>query len=454
MRRSEQGIALLAVMLVLSLLVILGTATLTLSHHAKIAATGEAEAEQGYYEGSGGGSGTDPAEQALLAAESGIDRALAKLRIDPLWPDGTNQYPKEMDGDDVEGPCGGGEIAEVKVNRTSVTAAGVDVTITSTGRCGSAVRKVQAEVTVSYDRFICGDGITNEGGVHIAGQGSVGLVIYSAPSSAYQAIIGPWGYRTNLVFGGGDSVSPVTLTLYRYRSSCGSTPQQVVYGNVYAAGSVDILSRDGGVVVTGNVYANGTISGQVYVNGNCQEGSGLSVPEFPAEIDPAKEQEFSEYYEQVAKSYGDDHYFDGDHEFTWGKLRVMDGVYFVNGQATLSGSFNERYTGRATIVAKSILIGSQHLRATSGNNVRGLISLNDMEVDGTWPRPWRHAVILCGGTLDLMGWNGIAGAVATRGITMDLEERCLQYFLYRETLFLLYPPGMPYVITEHSRQEV
>ncbi|MEW6769764.1 MAG: hypothetical protein AB1330_00030 [Bacillota bacterium] len=449
MRRNEQGQALLVVLMVMALLVILGTATLTLAHHSKIAATRESEREQAYY-------GGYEAEQALLAANSGIERAIGKLKIDPLWPDGTNQCPKEMDGDEAEGPCGQGTVEEVKINRSSVTATGVDVTITSTGKCGSAVRKVQAEVRVSYDPFMCAAGITNKGGVHIAGQDAVDLIIYNTPWD-YDPTIGSIGYPTNLVFRGGSGGSPSTLTLYRKSYS----ENEVVYGNVYAGGNVSIMSpNDDGVVVTGDVSAKGTISGEVYVSGNCYQNAGIKFPDFPSGIDPTNE--VINYYIEVAQSYGGDHYFDGDHSFTLDEFQNMNGVYFVNGKATMiqGGCDCEAYTGRATIVAKSIEIDGVKLIAAPGNNVRGLVSLENMGVEGSWGHTDRskHVIILCGGTLNLHPsyLNAICGAVATRGMIMSLlgDEYCTHYLRYREDLFLLYPPGMPYEVKVQSWRQL
>ncbi|HIE12600.1 MAG TPA: hypothetical protein EYP63_04105 [Desulfotomaculum sp.] len=99
MRRGEQGQALLAVLLVLALLVILGTASLTLATYSKQAATGELARLQ-----------------ALYAANAGVERAMLRVRDDPGGSigelNGLTGCFNDAGGNEV------GEIEYVKVEET------------------------------------------------------------------------------------------------------------------------------------------------------------------------------------------------------------------------------------------------------------------------------------------------------------------------------------------------
>lgn len=422
MRRNDQGQAALVVIMLVALLALLGAAGLTLASYSRQASTGELDRTQ-----------------ALYVAEAGVERAIAKLKIDPLWRDGY-----------IDVSFGGGTINEVKLSELSKTAVNVRVKITSTGSYGSARKTVEADVTISYDPFMCGAGVTDNGGVHIAGDSAVDLTFYSAPSDI---AIGDSSNPTNLVFRGGSSGPAGTLNLYR------TTNYRVVWGNVYAGGDVKVdRSTTSGYVVRGDVWANGGISGKNYINDGVNDGpdyhedAGLNIPDFPSGIDTTA----ADYYKNVALSYGDDNYFNGNKTFTGKELSDMNGVYFVDGKATLDKNASG-YTGRATIVAQSIEIdGARITAATTGTNVRGLISLkNTVAIGGNSSYKNVDAVILCGGTLDVQEYLRIRGAVSTRGIVVRQTAGSYpELFRYREDLFRLFPPGMPYTVKIDSWKQL
>ncbi|MEW6447041.1 MAG: hypothetical protein AB1426_02990 [Bacillota bacterium] len=262
MRHTQGGQAALMVVMVLSVLGLLGMATMVVTTYAKQAATGELNLAQARY-----------------AAEAGIERAVAKLKVDPLWlyPGSTN---KVVYADEIEGDSAGGFVQEVTLAWSQVGETGVGVKITSTGVCRNARKTVSAEVNIAYDPFICGKGITNEGGVHVAGGDDGQLIIGSDHS-----IIGEKDRPTNLIFGG-DPGGKSTVLIDAYGTpgefkvldvnlsllgisllGSGKTePDAVVYGNVYTSGDVRARSytsdsKTGNNGASGSGYYLGDISG-------------------------------------------------------------------------------------------------------------------------------------------------------------------------------------------------
>lgn len=186
MRNTQGGQAAIVVVMVLSVLALLGIATMVLTTYTKQAATGELNLAQARY-----------------AAESGVERAIAKLKVDPLWlyPGSTNQV---VYADEIEGDSASGTVYEVKLRWLSEPVeTGVKVTITSTGVYRNARKTVEAAITITYDPFICGKGITNRGGVHVAG-GDDGRLDIKTSST----VIGSKDSPTNLIFRGRPPLPP------------------------------------------------------------------------------------------------------------------------------------------------------------------------------------------------------------------------------------------------------
>lgn len=427
--RSEKGQATLLAVMVIAIIVILGTAGLTLATYSKRAAGSSADGTRAYY-----------------AAEAGVERAIAKLKVDPLWRDGFANLP-----------FGGGTIESVVLTELSRTAAGVVVKIDSTGAYRKARKKIEAQVTVSYDPFISYQG----GGVNIAGEGANDSLTIESSTT----VVGDSGHSTNLVFGGREGSSTLTLSVRKHKQM-GQSSGPIVYGNVYTRGNVAVTVQSGcmggSTAVVGDVWANGTISAPPgSITGTQHPNAGLNIPRFPANIDPtdaAKKQQFIDYYTKVAQGYGSGHYFNGDHSFTSAELANMNGVYFVNGKATIAESCNN-YTGRATIVAATYieLRNDVDLQASNSGAVRGLLSLQDTFMRG---KNDFDGVIVCGDTLCFNGSATTSGAIATWGLGVGSSEqgghrvtgRCCYTgsgdvkLLYDQNLFLLYPPGLPYTV--------
>lgn len=426
MRQKEQGQALLVVLLVMALLVILGTATLTIATHSKLGATGESVKAQAYY--SPGTSGTgDEAAQAYYAAVTGVERAIAKLKIDPLWPNADPQIGV-LDGDEAEGDFAGGTIEEVKIDRFSVSSSEVKAKITSTGRYRQARRKVEAQVTISHHPFITTEG----GGVVIAGEE---YKQYQIDSTSVTPVFGEdLENRTRVVFGGKEDAETSTLDLLITTQS-GKPP--VVCGDVYKKGDEDrneVITIGGGgdhqQVIRGDAYVTADLLpytlDRIYDdtppdNDDVHYPSVISIPEFPELIDPGatKAAAFDNYYRRIAESYGSGNVKEGGYEFT--DLSSLEGVYYVDGRAFIDGS-SSGYATRATIVAKGDIIIKKnvilHPQPGSGA-VRGFISRKNTLIRGS---DSVDGVFWCGDTFSFYNPteqptnNKITGAVATWGL--------------------------------------
>ncbi|MDI6631100.1 MAG: pilus assembly PilX N-terminal domain-containing protein [Bacillota bacterium] len=453
MLRSEQGHALLAALMVVVLLTALGTAGLTIATYSRQASAGELDRTQ-----------------ALYVADAGIELALRKLKVDPLWRDGFTGLP-----------FGGGMIEEVTVTELSPRSeSSVRVKVYSAGSYPAgtprARKRVEAEVTISYNPFMCCKGVTDKGGVHIAGERPGDELTISSTT----AVIGDDAQPTNLIFGGAGGSTPSLLTLTVKESMMQSGP--VVSGNVYTRGNVYITTdsgcKSGSVVVNGGIWAGGTVAvssqsphvnpGDLVTGGTHTLDDPGQIPYFPASISATETAKA--YYRAIAESYGADHYFSGDYRFTSSELQNMNGVYFVNGKAIIDGYYSN-YTGRATIVAATYIEfrnGAYLSTNDPVNNVRGLISLRDTFFYGN-NNPVQ-AIILCGDTLctserDSVWIDGAVTTWAFEPATIGAGGRrhgpCWRHgvpantrLTYNAQLFKCYPPGMPYTVTIDSWKEL
>ncbi|MEW6182940.1 MAG: hypothetical protein AB1500_07155 [Bacillota bacterium] len=434
--RNDRGqAALLAITLIL-LLVILTTASLTVTGFTKRASSTQLERAQAFY-----------------AAEAGINRALAVLQRDPMWSGSAKSEDDQVDGDEVEGAVADGVyIEQVEVEWDSVSATDVTVTIRSTGRYRGARKTLAAGATISYDPFMCGAGVTNRGGVHIYGDYD------SLTIENDDCTIGDNNDPTNLIFAGG---YPGTSSLNIVKSNGGAN-KVVVCGNVYTPQEV-FLAIDNGTgheeyVVRGDVFAESIINA-IYIEDGGYHPWDLTLPERPV-------LETADYFRKIAKSYGSANYIDIE-EHTFTDMSVLNGVYFVQGTATLSPCPN--YGVRATIVAAGGVVFPDDcdFQARKGA-VLGIISLSDITINGGNGNPRVDAVMLCRDTLRFADAARINGSVTTWGIGYggDAEAHGHQRgkvsayafspggkpvkMIYDEALFKCYPPGMPYTVTVDS----
>lgn len=441
MLRSEQGQALLVALMVVVLLTALGTAGLTIAAYSRQASAGELDRTQ-----------------ALYVADAGLELALGRLKVDPLWRDGFTGLP-----------FGGGTIEKVTVTELSRSESSVRVKVYSAGSYPAGIprarKRVVAEVTISYDPFICCKGVADKGGVHIAGERPGDELAISSTT----AVIGDNTQPTNLIFGGAGGSMPSLLTLTVNKSMMGPSGP-VVKGNVYTRGNVSVTAESGcssgSVVVDGGIWAGGTITvgSNDLVTGGTHYLDPGRLPYFPAEISATGTAKA--YYRAIAESYGADHYFSSDHCFSSSELQNMNGVYFVNGKAIIDGYYSN-YTGRATVVAATYIEfnGASLSPIDPENNVRGFISLQDTFFSGNNNV---QAVILCGDTLCLPDGNlvTIQGAVAAwaaeignaggrrHGPCWYHKVPANTQLTYQPQLFKCYPPGMPYTVTIDSWKEL
>lgn len=441
---NDRGQAALLAITVVLLLVILTTAAMTLSGFTKRASTTQLERMQAFY-----------------AAEAGINRALAFLQRDPMWSGLAKTENQSLECYEVKGTVADGVyIDKVEVKWDSVSPTAVSVTIKSTGSYRDAKKTLEAEATISYDPFMCGRGVTDCGGVHIYGGDCTALTIYSDDSLIGINKSGKTPLPTNLVFLGSDG------TLSIINNHCGGGNNVVVYGNVYTPNSVflDVLSKhEGSVAVEGDVYAK-SVNDDTYIKGNHYTWEGSGFPGFPAIIDPSRSDDFEKYFKDIASSYGSQNLLPADSAMD---LTVMSGVYYVDGDVTLSGTV--KYSDRITIAIKgNITFDKCNITSSDASKyVLGLISLGDIILKGGGGSEV-DAVILCGNTLCFEDAATINGSIATWGIGYGTGQghrrgMCNYGFqpggsavlmTYDEDLFNCYPPGMPYTVTITSLREL
>ena len=291
---------------------------------------------------------------ARLAADTGLERISRYLAADPNWSDGSV----------AEGPVG----PRSRVERVEIAREGEVVRVTSVGVSGAAypVRKtVRARVRFGLVPLVgaYGGGVKALGGSPLDISGSAQL------------------FSGLLVSGGLDIGGSA-------RVGSDSEPRKVyVSGNVWS-------QKPG--AIRGSVYATGAVSKNAATGENV---SGWTPPQaFPDIGQVAQMVELGRMQAQLLEGAGGgQRYFPGNRTFTAAELAGMEGVYFVEGTAYLTGG---SASSRATIVAGGDIVLSGSLDAPSvalitGNNV---VARNSTLV--------HVALIVAGGDA---GWSGTGG---------------------------------------------
>ncbi|MDI7249973.1 MAG: hypothetical protein QME93_07885 [Bacillota bacterium] len=254
---------------------------------------------------------------ARLAADTGLERISRYLAADPAWSDGSV----------ADGPVG----PRSRVERVEIAREGEVVRVTSVGVSGAAypVRKtVWARLRFGLVPLVgaYGGGVKALGGQPLELLGSAQLL-------------------SGLLVSGGLSLGG--------DASVGSDSEP---RKVYVSG--DISSQKPGAI-RGSAYATGTVSAAAATGENV---SGWSPPEaFPDIGQVARLVELGRLQARLLESAGgEQRYFPGDHTFTAADLAQMEGVYFVEGTAYLTGGST---SSRATIVAAGGIVLSDSLQA-------------------------------------------------------------------------------------------
>ncbi|MEW5932451.1 MAG: hypothetical protein AB1816_02530 [Bacillota bacterium] len=292
---------------------------------------------------------------ARLAADTGLERISRYLAADPNWSDGSV----------AEGPVG----PRSRVERVEIAREGGGVVrVTSVGVSGAAypVRKtVRARVRFGLVPLVGAYG----GGVK-ALDGS--LLEISGSAQLFSGL---------LVSGGLDIGGSA-------RVGSDSEPR-----NVYVSG--DIWTQKPGAI-RGSVYATGTVSPGAATGENV---SGWTPPqEFPDIGQVAQMVDLGRMQAQLLEAAGGgQRYFPGNRTFTAADLAGMEGVYFVEGTAYLTGGST---SSRATIVAAGDIVLSGSLQAPGFALIAGgdVVARNSSLV--------HVALIVAGGDA---GWSGTGG---------------------------------------------
>ncbi|MEW6574407.1 MAG: hypothetical protein AB1374_12340 [Bacillota bacterium] len=398
MRRKEQGQVLLVALMVLALLVILGTAGLTLATSSKQAPTGELDRTQ-----------------ALYAANAGIDKALLLLKADPLWEDAGGT---ELAGDFKD--TSGKTVAHIDSVKVTTEATSWDRTVKTIVAQASAGR---ARKTVTVEAEINAAPFTSYSGP--------GLNIVPEDSSASLTLENGTQVHTDLLYTG------ETLT-FAAGHGCGGNWRAIVgssdpddHRTVRATGTVVFDPSGGGgsggsgsggsgggggstYVVYGYVYASAFSHSDAdlskYISDGWQRGWDPDIPDYP-DID-------LDTYRQAAKLMdalnfpGGTHYLAGP--CTISLSDSMQGLYFIDGAVTLTGG---SYSHRVTIVARDGITVQGNIAKSGG--ALSLVTPSNIIVNNGAGSVEVTALLFAGGTLVVNRDATLTGGVNARGLAEE-----------------------------------
>lgn len=387
MRQKEQGQVLLVALMILALLVIVGTAGLTLATSSKQASSGELDRTQ-----------------ALYAANAGVDKALVLLKADPLWQD-INGTTLAGDFKDTSGKTVA-HIDSVKVTTEARSWDRTVKTIVAQASAGRARKTVTVEAEIDAAPFNSYSG--------------PGLNIAPANESASLTVYNGTEIHADFLYTGG------TLT-FAAGHGCGGSWKAIVgssepndHWTVRATGTVEFnksgypgggggsggSSSGGGggggsggggdtIVVYGDVYAAGFQPSNYseFISPGDGQITNLSVPAFP-DIN-------LDIYRRAAKLMdalslpGGTHYITGTSPINL-NLDGKEGLYFIDGAVTLTGG---SYSSRVTIVATDDISITGDTKNGGNSGALSLVTPGDIVIKGSGSsRVQVDAFLFAGGT--------------------------------------------------------
>ncbi|MCL6560506.1 MAG: hypothetical protein K6U74_17270 [Firmicutes bacterium] len=289
--------------------------------------------------------------QAYYTAEAGLERALVKIRANPELGNQSGVLFSQV-------PYAGGGTFDVSLSPESQNGFARRVKITSDGRFGTAKKTLEISLLVlSVSDLLKGTSILSSDPVDLRITGNF--------------------------FAGSEPGSERGIFL--------------INGSLELGGS----SR-----IEADVYASGNITGKDRIGGNAYPFY-PAVPSFPV-IDEG-------YYESKARENGQ--YYPGNADFGGkkhghhgGEIDDYDGIYFVDGMLTISGT----YSGRAIIVAQNIKIDGD-LLANTPNDLLTLISLGDVDIKNYEVR----ALVVAAGAFRAQGGAELHGGLLVQNIEVS-----------------------------------
>ncbi|MEW6172699.1 MAG: hypothetical protein AB1510_06470 [Bacillota bacterium] len=396
MWRKEQGQALLVAMLVLTLLFLLGTASLTVAAYSKRASTGELDRTQAYY-----------------AANAGAEKALLLLKADPLWAD-INGTTLAGDFKDTSGKTVA-HIDSVKVTTEATSWDRTVKTIVAQASAGQARKTVtvKAEIDAAPFTSYSGPGVnivpvpgtsssaslTLENGTQVHAD-----LLYTGDSLTFAAGHGHHGEGEDYwraIVGTEDKPRTVRAT---------GTVKFDEYGCPGGGGG----SGGGGstYVVYGYVYASQFTPSvpSSFINGGYQSGwvPNPPIPAYP-DIDTDTYRQAAMLADAISMP-GGTHYLTGPRTISLSDS--MQGLYFIDGAVTLTGG---SYSSRVTIVARDGITVQGNITKSGG--ALSLVTPGDIVVDnGT---NGVAALLFAGGTLAVKSSATLTGGVNARWLAEE-----------------------------------
>jgi Tfp pilus assembly protein PilX len=389
--RPEKGQATLLAVMVIAIIVILGTAGLTLATYSKRAATGSLDRTQ-----------------ALYAAEAGLEKALLLLKVDPLWEDSAGTT---LGGDFKDAK--GNKIARidyVKVTTTESNWQKTVKTIVTQVSAGQVRKTLTAKVEITASPFISYAGL--------------GVNIVPVDASAYLTLENGTQVHADLLYTGG------TLTFAAGSGHHGSWRTIVGTADkprtVRAVGKVefDTTGHGGGhgdsggssdPVVYGYVYARQFTPSDPsqYISGGFQANwvPDPAIPAYP-DIDLNTYRRAAKLMD-VLNFPGGKHYLEGNQTIT---LSSMKGLYFIDGEVTLKGGNCDQ---RVTIVARDGIIIKGNI-TRNGGGALSLVTPRDIVVDNGSNNV--AALFFTGGTLAVKSSAALTGGVNARWLAEETSS--------------------------------
>ncbi|ACV63481.1 hypothetical protein Dtox_2702 [Desulfofarcimen acetoxidans DSM 771] len=172
-----------------------------------------------------------------------------------------------------------------------------------------------------------------------------------------------------------------------------------------------------------------------YIIAYCDEDKNLT--ENIALSPPLINDEDKSVFKTLAESYGSGHCLTGDIIFDSSKLQNMRGLYFIEGNVSIGGS----YRGVATIIATGdIYINTSLITASLTGNSLALLSYSNINLELSDSETVVNAVLWSEDSIKVSNDSRVIGAVLTGDILLNGNK--LNYQFSGELVNQL-PPGLP-----------
>jgi hypothetical protein len=438
--KNERGQAMILAVGVMMILLVVGSAMLAVSSGNRRASASQLEQVQAYY-----------------TADAGVERVLAKALADPDWVKTT--LPKGapylyLQNEPYPDAVAGNVIESVYVTKTTLTYV-YELDIASVGVYKGNRRTLEVEVRL-YTPLDFSKGVWSGTAATFKQNGEIksdvwsnGNVWLEENGSVVEKNVFAVGWvrldNGTSVGGNIEAYGDVTVS-----NNAKANTVIEESGWVKAGGSV-LVGSGGNTKVKGDVWAGGSITdeGSDSIDGESYPYTtpspvNLSLPDFPVLSQ-------SDYVRSADYEYTGETTF-GNSVSDDVKLTGIDGIYFVNGNVNISGT----YSGVATIVATGSISITNDLDRSDTNSClalisfapspAGLIDTVEVKIGGTGTV---EALIYAAGKIHLNEDDKVIGAAMANYVKTDSGAK----IEYNQNMVKLHPPGVFWGLGINSWQE-